>query len=211
MPRVTRLHKLTIALFGLVQACTNAPETAVTNVEECAAQEWGSMPRLADSVVTVDLDCDGQPEHLVVTWGEVESVVEPVLRIQSTTLGGEVRVPVEGLPSIVAVGDLDGDSIGDLVLSVSDESTVFTTVVLATVSGPMNAIRDSEVDWTRLQFQLDEQASEKCREGALPHVARNEHGPWILVIPFGASWDGGCEAPSMARLSIVKGVLTTVK
>ncbi len=211
MPGIARLHVLAIALCNLVQACTSAPQSAIAKVDGCPDHEWGNMSRSADSVVIVDLDCDGQAEHLVVTWGEFESVVEPVLRVQSTTLGGEVRVAVEGLPSIVAVGDLDGDSIGDVVLSVSDESAVFTTVVLATLSGPMNAVRDSGVDWTRLQFQLDERVSKKCRDGALPHVVRNDDGSWALLIPFGASWDGDCDAPQEARLSVVQGVLTTIK
>lgn len=211
MPRVNRFGALGAIAF-LMTACTDNRDAAVPQVQVCADREWGAKGgELPDSAVAVDLDCDGQQEQLTVTWGRQDSISIPILTIQSSTLGGEVGLPVEGLPTISAVGDLDGDSIADIVLSVSDESTVYTTVVVATPSGPLNAVRDTLVEWPALQFRLDDEAPSSCREKAKPRVERSSSGRWILVIPFGASWEGDCETLPQARLAIVEGLLTRVQ
>jgi hypothetical protein len=110
---------------------------------------------------------------------------------------------------LIAVGDLDGDGIRDLVLTVVDESTVFTDVVLVTSGGPREPQRDASVDWRRLQFVLDEMTSKDCLRTVLPRIEATQSRGAVLLLPYGHAEDGSCK-PDVARLGFRKGVLTQV-
>lgn len=156
----------------------------------------------------LDLDCSGQRDTVEISDTVSGDTVFPRIAVRGRALHGGLRLIFDQLPRLIAVGDLDGDGIRDLVLTVVDESTVFTDVVLLTADGPKEPQRDPSIDWRGLQFVLDEMTPKDCLKSVLPRIDARRPGTAVLLLPYGYARNGSCKRVDVARLGFRKGVLT---
>ncbi len=103
----------------------------------------------ASSAGTIDIECDGILDSVVVDRVIVGGVATTQLRVGD-------RAPylfrtLDGVPSLVEAVDIDRDGVRDLLLALIDESTVLPILVRVTRS-ELQGYDESDLDWRRLQY-----------------------------------------------------------
>jgi hypothetical protein len=192
---------------------STADSTLVDVRSRCTGIAAG--PTIADSVfddglsALIDLDCDGSPERLQMSWASRSGVSYPRVDVSGATLSGELLLERDGLPQFVEFGDLTGDGIRDILFVTADESSVLFGVVLVSGSALVEP-RSEGLDWRRLQFTYDEDEEiSRCPSFVLPRLNFTAGAPGLVVVASrksGAQTD--CSDPALHRLRVVNGKLT---
>lgn len=162
--------------------------------------------------IVADLDCDGTADTVTVDYAVRGQHQVPVVAVGGQTLAGAVALSVDQPPQHAVLGDLDGDGIRDAVLTLVDESSVYSTVVLMTRMGPALAKKDPAIDWRGMQYLIDEMTPPECIRMALPKVERFDASA-AIAWPTGASATATQPSCGQLRRTLAKmkgGVLTVV-
>lgn len=177
----------TVASHGCVEADRRAEGAcepfALGLAADTISYQGGSLR------IVADLDCNGDVDTVTVGYAVRGQQQVPVVAVGGQTLPGAAALSVDEPPQHAVLGDLDGDGIRDAVLTLVDESSVFSTVVLMTRSGPALAKKDPAVDWRRMQYLIDEMTPLECIQLALPTVERFNASAAI-------AWPTGASAPA---------------
>jgi hypothetical protein len=113
-----------------------------------------------------------------------------------------VLLPTEGLPEILALGDLNGDGIQDLLLMTADESTVLASIVLVYPDSLHVPTVAADFDWTAFQYSFaDNVLIERCFPSVEPRLD-TLGGALVLSVASGTSATSDCQNPPRRRFVI---------
>jgi len=172
---------------------------------------WPDTVKSDGHHAVADLDCDGQPENIQVTWSEQNEQKLPQIVIAGAHRSLQTRLMLDGLPQLVAFGDLNGDGLRDALLAIVDESTIYPIVVLTKRDTLLVPVDAPTLDRRGLQYLWDEQGVlEQCIPQLLPRFSiAGGNRAAIVVASNGAQSDTSCPTPQWDTLHVVADTLMT--
>jgi hypothetical protein len=207
--RIELAAGLALAAAIVITGCAGGPSKTI---DSCAEPFIGGLD--SDSISSdgfsaqADLDCSDTPETIRVHWDASGEVHVPTITVQGVHHSLGLALQLDGLPRIMGFGDMDGDSIRDILLAVVDESTVRPVPLLVRRDALLTPELRESLDWRDLQFLHDDLAPRACVDEMLPRIEADPGKAATLWISTGISWENGCERPAVVGLRIVDGMVT---
>ena len=147
---------------------------------------------------TVDLDCDGAVDTVIVE--RFDSTGVAFWRIVAKMRGVSIHVtsPWEGQPELVGAVDLDADKILDLLLVVADESSIVPWPVRVGSAHPSTfPIAGSPRSY---QYRFGGTPSDSCVTMAMPHVSVDSLGRGAIKLSVNSGDPTGACPAAIVRI-----------
>lgn len=176
-------------------------ERAVPTCDPTEVVEVSSAERTS---ALVDLDCDG-----VVDTVELRLMTDGTIRRPSVvvrgSVEGELSTDWDQLPQLISFGDLNGDSIRDILVVDVTESSVFANVVLVRQLGGLE-LAQFESDSLRRETQYrfhDVTWPSECVNHLMPRIQRESQQALTVSIATG-DWrrEGDCARAVRRKLEV---------
>lgn len=186
--------------FSLASCSTTQGRTSLSCEQSYIGPMQGDSIGADGRMAWADLNCDGHRETIAIDWRAVGDTEMVSIEIVDGDLSGHVLLRYDGLPQILGFGDLNGDSIRDVLIASVDESGILANIVLSAPGGPKMPQYAHDLDWSRLQFNYDDLAPLDCLDRVRPRIVTEPGRSAYVQIFYGASWTEGCHTPNPARL-----------
>lgn len=213
MVRSRRCCIAIVAAVGLWSGCSRSrtvgsdPEAA-TGRYSC---DKADVIRPDRRSAIADLECSGELDTVKVAWDSTDHIVRPLVVVTRPERTDRVRLATEGLPEIVAIGDVDGDGIRDILLVTSDESTVIPGLVIVRRDSAIVPVVLRGFDWKAFQYVFaDNVMTATCLPSLRPRIV-SRNGGAALSVASGSSLTSDCRTPPRKLFQVAHGVLEPIR